>query len=327
MEVDLSKPLVGKFRLSRKFQKIEYESTHTVCFNCGKYGHRKKACRVGDDDVSGGNGSPETSSPPVVERIDFDKEIAPNYGNWMLVQRQSRKHNTQQGKNSFGSKNQGEEKKGSRNSFDVLGSMGEENGNMEGASSSAAISKETLKNKNMVLYEPRDSKSAKDIHAKNGKNPSAKSSINGGQGKETSAPQVTSKALIFAKNGSTSKALSVPKLSLGAPIVKSNAVSKIPNVAAEKDYHVLVRGNNQDNLISKSSISNHSKLPPRLIGPVPIQVDGLQLSHYNNPLFPHQAASDDGEAMDIIAPSHDNIVQVDTCMESANEELSSSPNI
>ncbi|XVF66845.1 hypothetical protein PTKIN_Ptkin10aG0070900 [Pterospermum kingtungense] len=49
VEVDLSKPLISKFRLRRKVRRIEYEAMHVVCFNCGKYRHRKEG-RIRDRD-------------------------------------------------------------------------------------------------------------------------------------------------------------------------------------------------------------------------------------------------------------------------------------
>lgn len=44
IEIDLSKPLVFKFRMRRRFWKAEYESIHMVCFNCKTYGHRDEDC-------------------------------------------------------------------------------------------------------------------------------------------------------------------------------------------------------------------------------------------------------------------------------------------
>ena len=42
MEIDLLKPMVTKFKLRRKVNKLEYEGFHLVYFGCGLYGHQKK---------------------------------------------------------------------------------------------------------------------------------------------------------------------------------------------------------------------------------------------------------------------------------------------
>jgi hypothetical protein len=38
------KPLLAKFRIGRRIHRIEYEGLHTICFSCGKYGHRMEEC-------------------------------------------------------------------------------------------------------------------------------------------------------------------------------------------------------------------------------------------------------------------------------------------
>ncbi|CAN1145596.1 hypothetical protein LINPERHAP2_LOCUS14763 [Linum perenne] len=44
VEVDLSKPMLSKYRLRRRVRRIEYEGLHIICFNCGCYGHKVEAC-------------------------------------------------------------------------------------------------------------------------------------------------------------------------------------------------------------------------------------------------------------------------------------------
>ncbi|XVF57141.1 hypothetical protein PTKIN_Ptkin06aG0180000 [Pterospermum kingtungense] len=44
VEIDITKPLLAKFRVRRRIRKIEYEGIHLVCFHCGVYGHRKEIC-------------------------------------------------------------------------------------------------------------------------------------------------------------------------------------------------------------------------------------------------------------------------------------------
>lgn len=40
VEVDLSKPLISKFRMRHRYWMVEYEGLHLVCFKCGTYGHK-----------------------------------------------------------------------------------------------------------------------------------------------------------------------------------------------------------------------------------------------------------------------------------------------
>lgn len=44
VEVDLTKPLLAKFKLQRRVRQIMYEGLHLICFHCGQYGHKKKTC-------------------------------------------------------------------------------------------------------------------------------------------------------------------------------------------------------------------------------------------------------------------------------------------
>lgn len=42
MEVDLSKPLIFKFRFGHRIKKLEYKGLHMVCFSCGKYRNKQE---------------------------------------------------------------------------------------------------------------------------------------------------------------------------------------------------------------------------------------------------------------------------------------------
>ncbi|CAN1182375.1 hypothetical protein LINPERHAP2_LOCUS35931 [Linum perenne] len=44
VEVDLSKPLISKYRMRQRVRRIEYEGLHTICFACGCYGHEEANC-------------------------------------------------------------------------------------------------------------------------------------------------------------------------------------------------------------------------------------------------------------------------------------------
>ncbi|CAN1155799.1 hypothetical protein LINPERHAP2_LOCUS20601 [Linum perenne] len=40
VEVDLSKPLLGKYMIENQVFYVEYESLENICFSCGNYGHK-----------------------------------------------------------------------------------------------------------------------------------------------------------------------------------------------------------------------------------------------------------------------------------------------
>ncbi|CAN1294981.1 hypothetical protein LINPERPRIM_LOCUS22675 [Linum perenne] len=51
VEVDLSKPLLSKYRLRRRIRRIEYEGLHMICYACGCYGHGQGECQSNIEDV------------------------------------------------------------------------------------------------------------------------------------------------------------------------------------------------------------------------------------------------------------------------------------
>ncbi|CAN1141731.1 hypothetical protein LINPERHAP2_LOCUS12665 [Linum perenne] len=44
VEVDLTKPLLGKYIIEDRVLKVECESLENVCFDCGFYGHKRDSC-------------------------------------------------------------------------------------------------------------------------------------------------------------------------------------------------------------------------------------------------------------------------------------------
>ncbi|XP_019150527.1 PREDICTED: uncharacterized protein LOC109147321 [Ipomoea nil] len=44
VEVDITKPLISKFKYNEKVRLVAYEGIHMVCFGCGVYGHSPDAC-------------------------------------------------------------------------------------------------------------------------------------------------------------------------------------------------------------------------------------------------------------------------------------------
>ncbi|KAJ4823443.1 hypothetical protein Tsubulata_023132 [Turnera subulata] len=76
VEVDLTKPLLSKFRMHRKVWKIVYEGLTNVCFMCGRYGHNLNNCRSNSDTEAG-----------VEQDLQGDKRFLLHRLNWTYVRR------------------------------------------------------------------------------------------------------------------------------------------------------------------------------------------------------------------------------------------------
>ncbi|CAI0453976.1 unnamed protein product [Linum tenue] len=81
IEVDLTKPLLSKFKIEGLTYYVEYEGLHRICTECGKYGHTKATC-------------PKLFKEPAPAQPDSqvatDKEPTSTYGEWMVVQPRGR---------------------------------------------------------------------------------------------------------------------------------------------------------------------------------------------------------------------------------------------
>ncbi|CAN1146013.1 hypothetical protein LINPERHAP2_LOCUS15006 [Linum perenne] len=83
VEVDISKPLLGKYMIEDKVLKIEYESLENMCFDCGMYGHKSESC-------------PSKVMPQINDQVSHEtiltKGVVEEHdtGEWMTVQRRNR---------------------------------------------------------------------------------------------------------------------------------------------------------------------------------------------------------------------------------------------
>ncbi|CAN1181162.1 hypothetical protein LINPERHAP2_LOCUS35206, partial [Linum perenne] len=90
VKVDLSKPLLSKYRLRRRVRRIEYEGLHIICYTCGCYGHNQESCVT--DQI------PEKKMDANVsyeEGLMDMPEVVEDFGPWMLVKRGTRKSKNQ----------------------------------------------------------------------------------------------------------------------------------------------------------------------------------------------------------------------------------------
>ncbi|CAN1165448.1 hypothetical protein LINPERHAP2_LOCUS26157 [Linum perenne] len=97
VEVDLSKPLLSKYRLRCRVRRIEYEGLHTICFSCGCYGHQQDECHAGNEaeDKAGVEVSFEN---PIFCHDDADAdrpEVLEDFGLWMMVRRGAHRNRNQ----------------------------------------------------------------------------------------------------------------------------------------------------------------------------------------------------------------------------------------
>ncbi|XP_021735755.1 uncharacterized protein LOC110702357 [Chenopodium quinoa] len=101
IEVDLTKPLLTKFRLNGRIWKIQYEGLRLICFKCGKLGHKEDQCGNFANEEVGHQGNSDANSGVHVNK-NHGKEKHPkiheSYGAWMIVQRSTRKSSQSNGK-------------------------------------------------------------------------------------------------------------------------------------------------------------------------------------------------------------------------------------
>ncbi|CAN1125300.1 hypothetical protein LINPERPRIM_LOCUS31606 [Linum perenne] len=92
VEVDLSKPLLSKYRLRRRVRRIEYEGLHTICYSCGCFGHVHDTCQKKDVDESV-EAPGEMIVNPIFQNKSFENprpEVEEDFGPWMKVSRAGR---------------------------------------------------------------------------------------------------------------------------------------------------------------------------------------------------------------------------------------------
>ncbi|XVF49526.1 hypothetical protein PTKIN_Ptkin04bG0019700 [Pterospermum kingtungense] len=101
VELDITKPLLAKFKLRRRTWRIEYEGIHFICFQCGVYGHRKELCLENQTFVQPKNepvkkGVTEMVNGQIGKENEIRQEVNVNaviVESYALVGRKSRKGN------------------------------------------------------------------------------------------------------------------------------------------------------------------------------------------------------------------------------------------
>ncbi|CAI0419541.1 unnamed protein product [Linum tenue] len=83
VEVDLTKPLLSKFKVAGIEYEIKYEGLYNVCFQCGRYGHSQASCPNNHSDRSQEEAG--TSNDSTHTRHEEQ------YGDWMIAKRRDRR--------------------------------------------------------------------------------------------------------------------------------------------------------------------------------------------------------------------------------------------
>jgi len=98
VEVDLTKPLLSKFRLNGRIWRIQYEGLRMICFKCGKQGHKEESCPLTHQENL--QGSPAKSKDHNADAQDTMHMVSCEnnqlYGSWMLVKKPVRRKTSKQ---------------------------------------------------------------------------------------------------------------------------------------------------------------------------------------------------------------------------------------
>ena len=101
IQIDLAKPLINSIRIGRLVQQVKYEGISSLCFCCGRLGHKQENCcykikenyRSGEEAGNSANQSREEDKQEVSGSEESPNQVSEqddtdsNFGPWMLVTR------------------------------------------------------------------------------------------------------------------------------------------------------------------------------------------------------------------------------------------------
>ncbi|KAH9772083.1 reverse transcriptase domain-containing protein [Citrus sinensis] len=95
IRVSLTQPLVSRFNLDGRIQKVEYEGLPIICYQCGKYGHSSTFClnKQTSNEINKVNSENNPQANVTVEKIGVptvDNSSRERFGPWMVVERKGR---------------------------------------------------------------------------------------------------------------------------------------------------------------------------------------------------------------------------------------------
>ncbi|XP_024046752.1 uncharacterized protein LOC112101069 [Citrus clementina] len=95
VRISLSQPLLSRFNIDGKIQKVEYEGLPIICYQCGKYGHNSIVCQSKQKMNEANNGYSENIIPTNTagekdSAVDMNTEKSEKFGPWMIVARKGK---------------------------------------------------------------------------------------------------------------------------------------------------------------------------------------------------------------------------------------------
>ena len=87
LQIDLTKPLITTIRVGRLKQKVMYEGISSLCFSCGRIGHKVDNCphHIRLHTLVGDKASPSNTTEKQTPHHNDQNDH--NYGEWMIVTR------------------------------------------------------------------------------------------------------------------------------------------------------------------------------------------------------------------------------------------------
>lgn len=278
VEVDVTKPLLSKFKLNRRVRRIEYEALHMVCFSCGIFGHMKDNCpslrkELQPENVENVPNSVHSNPAPKVAQLPENQVVNPavldDFGDWMLVKKDRRRNQRPQEKPvfKFGSGDHGprESNKGkstmkaNNNPFSSLVILQDSETHIEHNATPP------------VVQDFRPVLGKKKLRDSKGK----------GQVVSTVTREETPNIALDSYVRSNGPAVQSSVLKIRGVSSGSGGSSR---KAAAQDDHVVVQGNNRTNQSKTWVVSN-----PKLVGLANLEteLDRNQHDNFNDPSFPH----------------------------------------
>lgn len=242
VEVDITKPLLAKFKIRQRVIKIEYEGIHLVCFKCGVYGHRKDACPT-EKPKDFHDETKEEERQLAEEQIRQARFLAESkepFGPWMLVSRANRKQDKI--KESRGMRFGKQDYRTGLDSNQVY------------APKKYNTRYELLAEEDHIEMDPIRTDQNKN-GPENAQDQPVKKGTREGRGRRPNV-QINSKTEILREHPSEKQGTKTAEINTDGVTTQSRSNTREHNRAAEAEEHTLVRGTQGGKIIFRETINN-----------------------------------------------------------------------